>query len=244
MPIQVDQYWRLVQGLLLPPVCVLCADRGQSPDVDLCAGCERELPRIERPCVHCALPLAGADALGICGACLSRGPLFDRAFSACRYAYPVNHLVQRLKYQRRLSCARVLGTLVARGLAASRREPWPEALLPVPLSRARFVARGCNQALEIGRCVERLVGVPMRSDLLERLRDTREQVELEAVERRRNVRGAFGLRFSLPYAHVAIIDDVITTGSTAREIARTLKRAGVDRVEVWSAARTVGPAAQ
>ncbi len=244
MPFRVDHYSKLVQALLLPPVCVLCAGRGRWPDFDLCAACECELPRIERPCIHCALPLSGADALDICGACLSRGALFDRAFSAYRYAYPVNHLIRRLKYQRRLSCGRVLGMLVARGLAASRRDPWPEALLPVPLSRARFLARGCNQALEIGRCVERLVGVPMRSDLLERVRETREQVGLEAVERRRNVRGAFDLRGSAPFAHVAIIDDVITTGSTAAEVARTLKREGVERVEVWAVARTVGPAAR
>jgi ComF family protein len=115
-------------------------------------------------------------------------------------------------------------------------------MLPVPLARARFLARGCNQALEIGRGVEKFVGVPMRSDLLERVRETREQVELEAVERRRNVRGAFGLRGSLAYEHVAIIDDVITTGSTAGEIARTLKQAGVSTVEVWAVARTVRPA--
>jgi ComF family protein len=112
----------------------------------------------------------------------------------------------------------------------------PDMLLPVPLGRRRFRERGYNQAIELGRYVEKRIGIPLRADVVIRTRETREQAALEAKERRKNIRGAFAVVHDVP-AHVAIIDDVITTGSTVNELALTLKRAGARRVEVWAIAR-------
>ena len=119
----------------------------------------------------------------------------------------------------------------------------PELLLPVPLHRTRLRQRGYNQALELAKPLARLLGVPLCRDLLQRQRGTAAQTELDAVARRRNVRGAFAVRagVALP-THVAILDDVMTTGATLAECARVLKRAGVQRVDVWALARAPSPA--
>ena len=122
------------------------------------------------------------------------------------------------------------------------REPCPlerpELLLTVPLHRQRLRQRGYNQALELARPLARALAVPLRHDVLQRQRATDAQTELDAVARRRNVRGAFAVREGvvLP-AHVAVLDDVMTTGATLAECARVLKHAGVQRVDAWALAR-------
>ena len=127
-----------------------------------------------------------------------------------------------------------------------QREPCPvelpDLLLSVPLHRRRLRQRGYNQALELARPLAQALHVPLRHDRLQRRRHTGAQTELDAVSRRRNVRGAFAVRegVALP-AHVAILDDVMTTGATLAECARVLRRAGVARVDVWALARAPSP---
>jgi ComF family protein len=146
-------------------------------------------------------------------------------------------MVRALKYHSALAYARVLGELLAAHLSDAHRPRLPEVLLPVPLAPRRFRERGYNQAIELGRYLERGLDVPMRADLLVRIRETREQAGLPRRERRKNIRGAFALRQPITVSHVALIDDVITTGSTVNELARLLKANGVERVEVWAVAR-------
>ena len=134
--------------------------------------------------------------------------------------------------------ARVLGKLLARA-RGERAEPLPELVLPMPLHRSRFVARGFNQAEEIARHAARALGLPCNRRLLQRPRATLEQSELDAPARQRNVRGAFHLARRPAAACVALVDDVLTTGSTAAEAARMLKTGGVARVEVWVVARAL-----
>ncbi len=223
-----------------PPVCVLCGGPGRKPALDLCAACEADLPLNSPACSICAQRLAPADADHsslLCGECIRRAPRFDSACCAFRYRYPVSHLIRAFKYQRAVAPGCVLGELLARHIQRERGEDLPALLIPVPLAQRRFAARGYNQALELARRLERSLGVPMRTDLVVRTRDTAGQAGLKKKERRRNVRGAFELTGSLPARHIAIIDDVITTASTANEMARTLKRAGAKRVEVWAVAR-------
>jgi len=149
----------------------------------------------------------------------------------------VDHLVRALKYQGAIAQARVLGHLLAARLLHERVEDWPGLMIPVPLAHRRFCTRGYNQALELGRYLEQRLRIPLRTDLIVRTRETTEQAGLSRQERRRNIRGAFALSQELPARQVAIIDDVITTGSTVGELARVLKRAGARRVEVWAVAR-------
>lgn len=240
-----QRIWLRAQALLWPPTCVLCGSIGQAPVFDLCAACEADLPINSYACSVCAQPLQGAgqkDATNSlrCGACLRRPRRFDSACCPFRYAYPLDHLVRALKYHGGIAQGRVLGELLAHRIQLMHTGKWPELLLPVPLGPRRFCERGYNQAIELARCIERRLQIPLRADLVGRLRETREQVALRGSERRRNIRGAFEVIGKLTAAHVAIVDDVVTTGSTVNELARVLKRAGAMQVEVWAVARAGG----
>jgi ComF family protein len=229
--------WTTFVQVLLPPSCVLCGGQGQPPGLDLCKACADELPVNSNACERCGDPLAGnVGSATLCGACLTRRPHFHQTHCAFRYAYPIDHMVRTLKYQGRIVHGRVLGQLLAQSLAAGRKEPWPQCVVPMPLADERFRDRGYNQAVEIGLPLESLLGVPLRTDLVVRQRQTREQTALSRKERRKNVRGAFAVTGILPATHLAVLDDVVTTGSTANELARILRRAGAKRVEVWAVA--------
>jgi ComF family protein len=230
-----------LQWLLLPPTCVLCAQNGQAAgtaSIDLCAACAGELPINTPACKQCGEHLEGSSAqLFLCGACLRKPPRYNRTHCAYRYSYPIDHLVRAFKYHDRLTHARVLGHLLAQSLAFARVEPWPELLIPVPLAEQRFRERGFNQASELAAQLQYKLSIPLRVDLLERKRVTREQAGLDRLGRRKNVRNAFAIREPLNVKHIAIVDDVVTTGSTVNEIARVLKRAGAETIEVWAVAR-------
>lgn len=225
------------ESTLFPPVCVLCADPGQAPRLDLCAACASDLLQNDAACPRCGEHLPASASANLCGECLRKPPRFQAAFCAYHYGFPVDHLVRSLKYHGRMAYARVLGELLARYLQGVRGAPWPECVIPVPLAEARFRERGFNQAIEIGRELQSQLGIPLRSDLIARIRDTREQAGLDRKARRKNVRNAFKVIAPLNMQRVAILDDVVTTGSTANELARMLRKAGAEHIEVWSVAR-------
>jgi len=231
---------RSLAHALYPACCILCGGAGN--DRDLCRGCERDLPWNEPACPLCALPLQAGTA---CGACLTRPPRWDRAFSLLRYDYPADALIKAFKYGHRLAIGRVLGELMAERLAGRtsgsglRRSPVPVLIVPVPLHAARECERGFNQAAELARPIATGLGVTLVEGLCRRVRATPTQSGLDRRARRHNLRGAFAVRQALEGEHVAIVDDVVTTGATAAELAATLRRAGAHRVEVWSAARAV-----
>jgi ComF family protein len=224
--------WRRLQRFVLPPRCLLCQSRGGG-GIDLCTDCANELPRNRSCCARCALPLATPAAL--CGECQRRLPPWDAAWAPFRYGWPLDRLESRYKFGADLAAGRALSQLWQREPCPIRL---PQLLLTVPLHRSRLRRRGYNQALELARPLAHGLGVPLRHDVLQRVRHTEAQTELDAISRRRNVHGAFALRegVTLP-AHVAILDDVMTTGATLAECARVLRRAGVQRVDVWALAR-------
>jgi len=141
------------------------------------------------------------------------------------------------KFRGRLNAVRLLGQLLAGSILASG-QALPDVLVPVPLHRGRLAERGYNQAHEIGRVVGRVLALPVDPDCCERRLATLPQAALDVAERRRNIRGAFGVRVPLPWRHLAILDDVVTTGNTVEELARVLRRAGAERIQVWAVART------
>jgi ComF family protein len=225
--------WR---RFVLPLRCLLCGGAGAA-GMDLCVDCAAELPRNRSCCARCALPLATPAAL--CGECQRRPPPWAAAWAPFRYGWPLDRLETRYKFAADLAAGRVLSTLW-------QREPCPldapPCLLAVPLHRQRLRQRGYNQALELARPLARALGVPLHRDVLQRVRRTEAQTELDARSRRRNVRGAFVVRAGvvLP-AHVALLDDVMTTGATLAECTRALQRVGVQRVDVWALARAPSP---
>lgn len=222
---------------LLPPTCLLCGAPGAA-GLDLCVGCAAGLPWNRSCCVRCALPFEGPNnGETLCGACQRHAPAYERCIAPLRYATPVPTLVGAAKFRGRLNAARLLGQLLARSVPIPD-EPVPQALVPVPLHRARLAERGYNQALEIARVIGAVLALPVDPDCCERTVATLPQAGLEERFRRRNIRGAFNARRPLGWSHVAILDDVVTTGSTVEELARVLRRAGAERIEVWAVART------
>jgi ComF family protein len=188
--------------------------------------------------MRCALPLPEP---GLCGQCLRSKAHFDAAFAAFEYRFPVDRLVQRFKYAGDLTIGRWLSLELGRRVA---HEPRPDLLVPMPLTAARLRERGFNQAAQIARVVSRSVGVPVALRVVERVRDAPSQSGLGRSARRANLRGAFRCRASLRGRHVALIDDVITTGASADAVGAVLKRAGASRVDVWALARTPEPGAR
>ncbi|WP_374012630.1 ComF family protein [Pseudoxanthomonas koreensis] len=216
---------------LLPPRCLLCGEPGTA-SLDLCAACHQALPRNQPACVRCALPLAAA---GTCGACLHRPPLLATVRAAFVYTAPLDRLLPRYKFRGDLAAGRLLARLMLAEVAGC--DP-PQALVPVPLHRARLRRRGYDQALELARPLAAALGLPVHDSLLRRVRATAAQSELDATARRRNLHGAFQARSRGPVpAHVVLVDDVMTTGATLHAAATALRRAGVARVDAWVCAR-------
>ena len=169
----------------------------------------------------------------VCGACLRRPPAFDASVAAFEYRFPVDRLVQRFKFAGDLAAGRWLAQRLAALVG-----PQPDLLVVPPLTPARLRARGFNQALEIARVVGEVTGAPVAARALVKTRETAPQPGLGRDARQQNLRGAFHVACALDGSHVALVDDVMTTGATAAEIARVLKRAGARRVDVWVVART------
>lgn len=226
-------YRTTIQALagLLPQDCFVCGQA--SGDRLLCAACETDLPHLTGPlCPTCALPSAPGTP---CGACLSEPPHFDATFAAFRYAFPVEHVVQELKYRHRLPLAGWLAEALMGHVAATG----VDCIIPLPLSAQRIQERGFNQAQEIARPLARHLGLPLLSDACARVLDSAPQASLPWKERQANIRHAFECRADLNGKRVAVVDDVMTTGATLNEFARVLKLHGATRVENWVAARTL-----
>lgn len=225
-----DRWLRRGSRWLLAPRCLVCSEAG-ADGLDLCRWCRAELPWNDPACPRCALPLvAGLD----CPRCLSEAPPFARAHAAFRYEFPVDRLLPRFKFHADLAAGALLATLMQWSLDPSQ---WPQALLPVPLHTSRLRSRGYDQALELAKALARETGLPLLASRVRRARRTQAQTELGASARRRNVAGAFVLARGPPLpAHVALVDDVLTTGATAGECAHVLLDAGVERVDVWAVA--------
>ncbi|ADV28808.1 phosphoribosyltransferase [Pseudoxanthomonas suwonensis 11-1] len=219
-------------AVLLPPRCLLCGEPGDDGR-DLCAACHRALPRNHCACPRCAIPLA---VPGTCGHCLRKAPPLQATWASFVYAPPVDRLLARYKFHHDLAAGRLLAGLMLPALADAER---PQALVPVPLHSSRLRRRGYDQALELARPLARATGLPLAEGVLLRQRRTEAQSELGALARRRNLRGAFVVRGGRPLpAHVALVDDVMTTGATLHAAALALRRAGVARVDAWICART------
>lgn len=197
---------------------------------DICLLCEQPAGRIPNLCAACAAALPPTPAS-------PDGPVHG-LLAAFVYAPPISTLIHWMKFQGNLAAALTLGCLLVEFLG-ERQPPRPEVLLPVPLHRARLRARGFNQSMELARPLARRWALPLTPNLGERTRATPPQSELRSPARRiENVAGAFRIspRGRLPES-VAVVDDVVTTGATVRELTRTLRAAGVRQVQVWCCAK-------
>lgn len=178
------------------------------------------------------------SAPGLCGDCLRDPPLLAETRAVFVYGFPLDRLVPRFKFHRDLAAGRLMADLMAGALTSA---PRPDALVPVPLHARRIRQRGYDQALELARPLAATLALPLRADLLQRIRATAAQSELDAGQRRRNLARAFAVpkQAALP-DHVALVDDVMTTGATLAAAAHALRAAGVERVDAWVCARVPG----
>ena len=223
---------------VMPPVCVLCGEVGAHSSIgprDLCLACQQALPWAESQCARCALPLSATVVEALCGRCQAHPPSFESCLSPFRYHAPLDHLLLGLKFNGRLAQARLLGELMAEWLGSVVESP-PDQLIPVPLHADRLRERGFNQAVELARPIARHFGLPLNLQGVRRILATPPQSDLSRKQRLKNIRGAFEVVQPIS-GRIAIIDDVMTTGSTVDELAKTLLRAGAERVEVWVCAR-------
>jgi len=232
---------RPIINWIIPPSCLLC---GASAPRSLCLPCYQELPWLNTRCELCALPL---EVPGTCAHCLEKPPSFADCVSPFRFADPVGPLINQFKLRRNQRYGSVLSAaLLERVLAHYPEQKLPQAIIPVPLHWRRILRRGFNQATFIGQAVGRQLGIPVRS-LLRRPHPTPKQQGLNRKQRLGNLKHAFALKAHLVKGnsampnHVALVDDVMTTGATAEAASQVLKHAGVNIIDVWVLARTPSP---
>lgn len=217
---------------LLPQDCLLCA--AASGNELLCPSCSGEQPRLpENRCPCCSQPTPAGSAT--CGRCQTQAPHFDALRALHPYAFPVDRMIQQLKYGHQLAIATHFGE----ALAPLCRDIGADLIIPMPLHPKRLAERGFNQALEIARPLARRCGIPIDARSCVRERPTSPQEGLSLAERQRNLRHAFGCHASFNGQHILLVDDVATTGASADECARTLKLHGAARVTVAVVARTL-----
>ncbi|EXI74935.1 MAG TPA: ComF family protein [Candidatus Accumulibacter phosphatis] len=218
---------------LLTQDCLLCA--AESGNRLLCRACTEDLPQLPAArCPRCALPTPLGE---LCGRCLSRPPHYDAGFAVHPYAFPIDRLVQSFKYGHRLA----LGNWFGQQLAAVDGNIEAELIIPMPLHPLRLRERGFNQAGELARIFGRARRIPVDTHSCRRVRQTAVQAALPWRERARNVRGAFDCATDFTGRRLLLIDDVMTTGTSLDELARTLKLHGAAQVSVLALARALPP---
>ena len=221
----------------------LCAICGRWQSLAVCQDCQRcwrtDLPR----CLRCALPWPDAVRASDCPACEARQPEFDRAITALDYLPPWSSLISRFKFQRACGLQRPFVEMMAE--AVRQRPHRVDLILPVPLSSARLAERGYNQAWLLARGLGSALHRPATDAALLRTRSTPRLMSLDSEERLRAIHGAFQVNPAwakrLRGRHVALVDDVLTTGATLDELSRLLRRHGVAGVSAWVLARTPPP---
>lgn len=223
--------------LLLPYTCIFCKQLSTRKQ-DLCENCLQDLPFLTQCCTRCAKPLSGSQSF-TCGQCLSEPPSFDRIYALFEYQPPVTKMIMSIKFNHRLAYAKLLGELLTERIQQEwyLDRPLPEAIIPVPLHPKRIHERGFNQALEIARPVGKALGIPVEFRHCLRVKHTVAQAMLPAKLRGKNVRRAFRVKGRFPYSHVAVLDDVVTTGQTVGEFCEELRRGGVLKIDVWCCGR-------
>ncbi|MGB1579990.1 MAG: double zinc ribbon domain-containing protein [Nevskiales bacterium] len=237
-PAMVYNWFERVSTIIYPARCLLCGDSGHQ-GLDICQHCLNDLPWNRQPCQRCALPLPSSATTALCGQCLANPPDFEHSIAALEYNPLSSWLISGLKFRNQLGHGRLLGRILAEQIAASAA--WlPDYIVPVPLHRQRLGERGYNQALEIARPIARQLGLPLNIRLVSRQRKTDAQSGLKRAARQKNMHGAFSVQRSLQGQSVAIVDDVVTTTATVRELAKCLRKAGAARIQVWAVARAGG----
>ena len=237
----------------LPSLCPIC----QLPQTGslICKYCYSKLARTESGCFQCAEPLPESafatpttnqtvQAI-YCGRCQKSPPSFNHVLALLTYQEPLSNLIQGYKFSHQLRLIPCLSDCLIQQIQLVRTNNYqmPDAIIPVPLHPRRLRQRGFNQSLLLAKRVSRHFQIPVLNNLVSRTKKTGEQAALNRKQRLSNMRDAFEVHLNAnetlsKYNKVAIIDDVITSGSTCNELARILKQAGITIIDIWCVAKT------
>ena len=183
------------------------------------------------------MPLAESDHNYICGSCLHEPPFYHSSTIPLNYTYPTNIIVKQLKYKEKVEYSKLLASFIV-NLIQQRNHQLPECIIPVPLHPIRLMKRGYNQSQLLAKQISAQINIPVHNHYCKRIKNTAQQTNFSHKQRITNLKGAFSVQTNIPYKHVAIIDDVVTTGSTVNELSKSLSLSGVETIEVWASART------
>lgn len=229
--------FKKIYAWLLPYHCILCGFASTRTQ-DLCEDCHHYFPAMPNACPQCAASLLEHENKVLCGMCLKQPPPFDLTHALYLYQKPITHLIMNLKFHGTLINAKILSRhLIEKIPEWYAGKPLPQAIFPVPLHPKRLQERGFNQALEIAKPIARALKLPLDYTSCIRHKTTNAQATLSASERHANIKNAFTLLHPIPYQHIAVIDDVITTGQTMREFCSILKQNPLQQIDVWCCAR-------
>lgn len=199
-----------------------------------CSACDTGLPYLDVPrCPICALPTPAGE---ICGHCLKQPPLFTRTIAVFSYRFPADRLIQAMKYREQMALAQIFSEKLMQRIDKARL---PDYVIPMPLHPAKLRMRGFNQALLLAKPLAGALHIPLLTNSCRRLRDTPSQTSLPLKERSRNVRGAFGCDMALSGKHIALVDDVLTSGASMNALADAVRKRGAAEVSAWVIARAV-----
>lgn len=216
--------------------CYLCSARTEN-HIALCHRCVEDISWNTSACSVCAAPLAEISARKICAICLKKDPFFHSSTIPLIYNYPIKNLIKLLKYKEKIFLSTFFSSILAQEIKTNNTD-FPDAILAVPLHSLRYRKRGFNQSELIANDLQKQLGIPTISKICQRVINTSSQTGLALVSRKKNVRNAFSCK-TLPshVKHIAILDDVVTTGSTVNELARCLTLVGAEKIDVWACAR-------
>lgn len=219
----------------MPRRCVFCGVLSHAQEQAICMSCQADLPWIEHSCRTCAEPLPAATPNAVnCAVCQRRPPPLISAVAPLEYSFPIDAAIKALKFKRKLFYAPALSEILC---TSSNSLPDDiDAILPVPLHWRRKAWRGFNQATELGKPLARHLGLPLLKGVY-RQHATPFQSGLAASERLRNLRQAFTTSGPVAHKHVLIVDDVVTTGATTRQLAIVLLANGAEKVSALAVAR-------
>lgn len=221
-----------IQQILPAQPCVLCGQMSHAGH--WCPACLASLPYLHPPhCPACALP----EPTGrLCGRCLQHPPAFDRTTAVFAYQFPLDRLIQAMKYADQLVLAHVFGQQLAQRVSSSTL---PDCVIPMPLHPLKLRERGYNQALLLARVAARKHKLRLLPDAVQRVRNTPPQSSLHGDERENNMKNAFVCELDLRGRRVALVDDVMTTGASLNALALAVREAGAESAETWVVARTL-----
>ena len=227
--------------------CLLCDERTMN-STKICTPCSEDLPWNPDHCKYCALPAPIETRNFVCGECIKAKPPFSKTISPFIYAFPINRLVQQVKYHRKQYWLTSLCDYLEQYIEQSYlMEDMPDFLVPVPMHKKKKRLRTYNQAELIANKLSNRVSIPIQKGILKKVKLTESQASLNKADRLKNLRGSITLNLALPAKkleeslrnkHIAVIDDVMTTKATSELVSKLLLDAGANRVDIWCLART------